>query len=97
MAYLLSLFVLLPLFSFVVSLFFKNKQERPLSLIVQSTTAVYVLGSIALFAFWALKNFEPLNEKLVTLYKTEEFAFVIQFYYDRVVAVYSITGALVFF
>ena len=97
MAYLLSLFVLLPLFSFVVSLFFKNKQERPLSLIVQSTTAVYVLGSIALFAFWALKNFEPLNEKLVTLYKTEEFAFVIRFYYDRLVAVYSITGALVFF
>lgn len=97
MSNLLSLFILLPLFSFLLSLFFKNKQERSLSLIVLLTTAGYVLAALVVSVVWALNNFDPLNEKLITLYQTEGFAFVIQFYYDRITAVYSMVGALVFF
>src|SRR5215211_7605684 len=97
MNYLLSLFILVPLLAFLVSLFFKNKQEKPLSLVVLFTTAVYVVAAIILSIFWGLNNFLPINENLITLYKTEGFAFVIQFYYDRITAVYSIIGALVFF
>src|SRR5215213_8051065 len=97
MNYLLSLFILVPLLAFLVSLFFKNKQEKPLSLVVLFTTAVYVVAAIILSIFWGLNNFLPVNENLITLYKTEGFAFVIQFYYDRITAAYSIIGALVFF
>ena len=97
MSNLLSLFILIPFFSFFVTLFFKNKQEKPVSLIVLFTTAAYVFAALLLSIIWALNNFEPINEKLITLYQTDGFAFVIQFYYDRITAVYSLVGALVFF
>ncbi len=97
MNYVLSLFILLPLLFFFVSLFFKNKQEKPLSLIVLFTTAIYVIAAITLAIIWAVNNFQPVNEKLVTIYRTDGFAFVLQFYYDRISAVYSIVGALIFF
>lgn len=97
MNYLLSLFILLPLLSFLISLIFKNKQERSISFIVQGITVLYIIAAIALVVGWVANDFEPVSEKLVTLYTTAGFAFVIQFYYDHVTAVYSVVGALVFF
>jgi NADH-quinone oxidoreductase subunit L len=97
MNYLLSLFVLLPLFFFLLSLCFKNKQEKQLSLIVLLATGAYVIAAIGMSIVWALNGFEAINEKLLTVYKTEGFAFVIQFYYDHISAAYSIVGAFIFF
>ncbi|HEX7903044.1 MAG TPA: proton-conducting transporter membrane subunit [Chitinophagaceae bacterium] len=94
---LLSIFILVPLLSFFVSLFFQNKQEKAISLLAQLTTGLYALATIVFAITWGANDFEPVREKLITLYKTEGFAFVIQFYYDHITAVYSIVGALVFF
>jgi NADH-quinone oxidoreductase subunit L len=97
MNYSLSLFILLPLLSFFLTLRFKNKQERIISFIAQMTTVVYIVSAVALVVMWGINDFEPFNEKLITLYKTAGFTFVIQFYYDHITAVYSVVGALVFF
>ncbi|MGZ8511301.1 MAG: proton-conducting transporter transmembrane domain-containing protein [Chitinophagaceae bacterium] len=97
MNYLLSLFILLPLFSFLISLLLTNKQEKSISFIVQLTTSGYIVAALILGIMWGVNDFEPINEKLITLYRTEGFAFVIQFYYDSITAVYSTVGALVFF
>ncbi len=94
---LLPAFILLPLLAFLVSLFFKNKEEKSISFIAQFVTALYILSAIAFAIGWGVNGFNAINEKLITLYKTEHFVFIIQFYYDQVTAVYSIVGALVFF
>lgn len=97
MNYLLSLFILLPLLSFFITLIFKNRQERSISFIAQIIMVAYIVATIGLAVIWGIGGFEPLSEKFITLYKTAGFAFVIQFYYDHVTAVYSVVGALVFF
>ena len=97
MSYLLPLFILLPLLSFFLTLFFRNKQEKTISFIAQAVTVVYIVAAVALGIMWGLNEFRPLNEKLLTLYETDGFVFAIQVYYDHVTAVYSIVGSLVFF
>ena len=97
MNYLLSAFILVPLFSFFITLFLNGKNEKTISLVVQTVTAIYIMAAIAVTVLWGVNDFEPMREKLVTLYATPGFAFVIQFYYDHVTAVYTIVGALVFF
>jgi NADH:ubiquinone oxidoreductase subunit 5 (subunit L)/multisubunit Na+/H+ antiporter MnhA subunit len=97
MSYLLSLFILVPLITFFVSLIYANKQEKSIFFIVQITTVGYIIGAIALAVMWAINDFAAINEKLVTLYKTEDFVFALQFYYDGLTAVYSVVGALIFF
>ena len=97
MNFLLSAFVLLPLLSFLVTLVMSNKQEKGISFTAQFTTLLYIIASIAVAITWAVHDFQPLSEKLITLYQTPGFVFAIQFYYDQVTAVYSVVGALVFF
>ena len=97
MNHFLSLFILIPLFSFLISLLLTNKQEKSISFIIQFTTGGYIVAALILGIMWGVNDFEPINEKLITLYRTEGFGFVIQFYYDSITAVYSTVGALVFF
>jgi len=97
MSQLLSLFIFLPLVAFFGSLFFKNKNEKSISLLVKLITSVYSIGAIVFAIVWAIEGGRSVNEKLTTLYQTDDFVFVIQFYYDYITAVYSIVGALVFF
>ena len=94
---LISLFVFIPLVAFFASLFWQNKQERPIALIVQFTKAFYVVAAVVYCAVWIISGAVPVNQHLVTLYKTEHFVFAIQFYYDHITAVYSIVGAILFF
>ena len=97
MKQLLSLFIFLPLIAFFSSLFFKNKNEKSISLLVKLITSLYSIGAIVFAIVWAIEGGRSVNEKLITLYQTDDFVFVIQFYYDYITAVYSIVGALVFF
>lgn len=93
----ISLFIFVPLAAFLASLFWKNKQEKPIARIVLFTKAFYI-GAAALYAaLWFLNGSKPVSQKLVTLYQTDHFVFAIQFYYDLITVVYSIVGAVLFF
>ena len=97
MNYLLALFILVPLCSFLLVLFFQNKQERSISGIALATTVLYIVAAIALAIIWGLDQFGVFSERLLTLYETQGFVFAIQLHYDYITAVYSIVGALIFF
>lgn len=97
MSQLLFFFILFPLLAFLATLFFRNKEEKSISIIVQSITGLYIIAALLLVIVWGANGFTAINEHLVTLYQTNGFAFVLQFYYDQVTAVYSIVGALIFF
>jgi NADH-quinone oxidoreductase subunit L len=93
----ISLFVIIPMLAFLASLLWKNKQERPIARIVQFTKAFYIVAAVVYAVLWVANGYIAINYKLVTLYQTDHFVFAIQFYYDKVTAVYSIAGAVLFF
>lgn len=94
---LIGLFVFIPLLAFVASLFWQNKQERPIARIVQFTKAFYIVAAVAYAVLWLINGYAPVQQHLITLYQTDHFVFAIQFYYDHITAVYSIVGAVLFF
>lgn len=91
------LFILIPLVAFVASLFWQNKQEKPIIRIVQFTKGFYVIAAVAYAVLWAINGSVPVNQRLFTVYQTDHFVFAIQFYYDLITVVYSIVGAVLFF
>src|SRR5687768_9645126 len=93
----ISLFTIIPLIAFLGSLLWQNKQERPISRIVQFAKAFYVFAAVVYAILWIINGHTPVNQKFLTLYQSEHFVFAIQFYYDKITAVYSIVGAILFF
>ncbi|MEO6253443.1 MAG: proton-conducting transporter membrane subunit [Ferruginibacter sp.] len=94
---LLILFIGIPLLAFLVTLFWQNKSERSIGIIVRGTKILYILVSISFFVWWIFNGLEPVSYHVATLYKTDHFVFAIQLYYDEITAVFSIVGALLFF
>jgi NADH-quinone oxidoreductase subunit L len=97
MPQLLVLFVAIPLIAFFITLFWQNKNERPIAAIVRFTKIFYIVVSISFFIWWLLSGYQPVSHKLATLYQTDHFVFAVQFYYDEITAVFSIVGAMLFF
>lgn len=93
----ISLFAIIPLIAFCATLFWQNKQEKPIAGIVQFTKAFYIIAAVVYAVLWLINGHTPVNQKFLTLYQTEHFVFAIQFYYDHITAVYSIVGAVLFF
>jgi NADH-quinone oxidoreductase subunit L len=93
----ISLFVFIPLVAFMASLLWQNRQEKPISFIVQFTKAFYITAAVVYAVLWFANGQHIVNERLVTLYETEHFVFAVQFYYDHITAVFSIAGAVLFF
>jgi NADH-quinone oxidoreductase subunit L len=93
----LPLFIFVPLLAFIASLFFLNKNEKKISLIAQTAKALYCVAAITFAVLWFINGATPVTHKLITLYKTDGFEFVLQFYYDAVTAVYSVVGGIIFF
>jgi len=93
----ISLFTIIPLMAFLASLLWQNKQERPISRIVQFAKAFYVFAAVVYAILWIINGHTPVNQKFLTLYQSEHFVFAIQFYYDKITAVYSIVGSILFF
>lgn len=94
---LLVLFITIPLLAFVVSLFWQNKSERPIANIVWFTKVLYIVLAVLFAVWWVVNGLKPVSYHLATLYKTDDFVFAIQLYYDEITAVFSIVGAFLFF
>ena len=93
----LPLFIIIPLLAFFASLFWQNKQEKPIARIVLFTKAFYIIAAVVYGVLWFINGSSPLNQTVLTLYQTDHFVFAIQFYYDLITVVYSIVGAVLFF
>ena len=94
---LLILFIAIPLLSFIVSLFWQNKSERPIANIVWFTKVLYIVVAVLFAACWVFNGLKPVSYHLATLYQSNNFIFALQLYYDEVTAVFSIVGAFLFF
>jgi NADH-quinone oxidoreductase subunit L len=94
MEHILQYFLLLPILGFVISIFLPEKNEKWISEIAFGTVFVQLLGLTVFIVIWLFQGSQDLNLKEITLLKTEHFEFFIDFYFDKISAVYLFVGAL---
>lgn len=94
---LLVFFIAIPLLAFVVTLCWNNKNEKAIGKIVRFTKVLYIVLAFSFAGWWVVNGLKPVSYQLATLYQTNHFVFAFELFYDEITAVFSITGALLFF
>jgi NADH:ubiquinone oxidoreductase subunit 5 (subunit L)/multisubunit Na+/H+ antiporter MnhA subunit len=90
----LQIFIGLPLLGFVISLLVPEKKESFISWLSFTTVFSQFVLALIFTGIWVYNGSEPLNLNEITLLKTETYEFFIDFYFDRISAVYLIIGAM---
>ena len=93
----LHLILLMPLIGFVVSLLIPEQRENLMS---KWTFGMIGLNFILLFSFvvvWLIHGAEATNFKDWSLFQSEGYNFFIDFYFDKVTAIYGLMGGFLTF
>jgi len=90
----LQFFLLLPFLGFLISAFLPEKKEKLISGIAFYTVFIQFLGIVLFSIIWILNDSPDLNLKETTIFRTSHYEFFIDFYFDRITAVYLFVGAL---
>jgi NADH:ubiquinone oxidoreductase subunit 5 (subunit L)/multisubunit Na+/H+ antiporter MnhA subunit len=91
----LSLFVIVPFTVFFISLLIPAKKENTLSQLAFIGTVSQLILLLVFLVWWALNNFKEINIKEITLYQTANYQFLIDFYFDKITAVYLFIGVFI--
>jgi len=97
MAKLLLLFVLIPLVGYLISLLVGAKREAVLSRVAFLTVGLHELLAFGFTGYWLIYSRQPLNVKEITLFSSPHYKFEIDFMFDKITAVYLLTGAFLTF
>ncbi len=95
MSQILQLFVIIPLLAFLVSLLIPRNKEKIISWLATGITGVHLAGCVGFIIYWILNGHEILNIKHIVLYKSPQFEFFINFYFDKTTAVFALVGSLI--
>lgn len=93
----IQLMIGIPLVGFVLSILVPENQEKILSRVAFFTAGLNLLSVLIFLVFWAIQGFEALNLKEIVLYRSDNFEFLVDFFFDRVGAVYVVIGAMLTF
>ncbi len=97
MSTLLQIFILIPLAGFLVSLFLPRKKERVISAFAISIIGFNLLVFIIFTVYWLMHDHPMLNEKKICLFKSSDFEFFIDFYFDKITLVFAGVGGVLAF
>jgi len=93
----IPLFILLPLFGFAISALLPHKKERLLSGFVFTSIGLQLLGLLVFIPNWIRQDHQFLTSPDVLVYFTADYTFFLSFTFDKITAIYSITGAFLAF
>lgn len=91
----LQFFIFLPLLGFILSLFFSNSKEKIISSVAILTVGSHLLLLLSFTIYWAFNGFNTLDYKHFTFYKEDSIEIFLDFYFDKITAVFSLLGALI--
>jgi len=89
--------ILIPLLGFGLSLLLPSKREKLISLFAVFTVAIHGIALIAFMSFWIFNNHITLDVKDAVLLKTGTFEFFVDFCFDKITAVFMLTGVFLTF
>ncbi|MBA2611362.1 MAG: hypothetical protein H0U95_05270 [Bacteroidetes bacterium] len=94
---LFHIFILIPVFGFILSIFIPGKNEKLISGIAFSIVGVHFIAFLAYMVYWLMNGHPTLNFKDIVLFKTTGYEFYIDFLFDKITAVYFFVGSLLTF
>lgn len=87
--------ILIPILGFFISLLVPGNKEKLISGITLLTTATHVITFVSLATLWLMNGTPNVNIKELALYKAPGYEFYIDFYFDRITAVYLLVGSFI--
>jgi NADH-quinone oxidoreductase subunit L len=93
----INFFVLIPILGFVLSVFIPAKLEGLLSRVSFLTIGLQLFASLAFTVVWMINGAEVINLKEFSIFKSKDYDFYIDLYFDRITLVYLIIGSLLTF
>src|ERR1700712_5541029 len=97
MKLLLNLFVVIPLAGFIFSLLIPAKKEDWISWSAFLTVGLHLLSFLIFLFYWLTGSGEAIDLKDIVLYRTTDYEFFIDFYFDKITAVYLFVGSFLTF
>ncbi|TAH20097.1 MAG: hypothetical protein EAZ08_06810 [Cytophagales bacterium] len=88
-------FILFPFLAFVITLLIDEKQEKLISNLTIVSIAILFLGLISFDVYWIMNGSKAINIQQTSLYQDDGYVFLIDFYFDKVSAVYLIVGTFI--
>lgn len=97
MKFALELFIIIPLAGFILSLCIPARKENVISWVVYGTVGIHHAMFLIFAGFWLWQSHPTLNLKDIVLFKTAGYEFFIDFYFDKISAVYLLVGSFLTF
>lgn len=93
----ISLFVLLPLFTFLISLLIPEGREKTFSRLAFGALSLQLLGITGYSLYWIVNGMNHVNIPAVEIFNKGDYQFLLGFYFDTVSAVFLWVGAFISF
>ncbi len=97
MLLILQFFILIPVAGYLISLMIPAKKEGLISATAYTSVGLHLSLATVFLIVWVIKGFPTLNIKEIELYSTNGYSFFIDFYFDKITAVYLLVGAVLTF
>lgn len=97
LVYIIGAVVSWPLLTFLISLSLPKDKEKWISGTAFTAVLLHLIGLITLFVMWFQQDHGIIDFAAITLYKSEHMHFYLDFYFDKVTAVYAFVGVLLTF
>lgn len=93
----LNVFILIPVIGYLLSLIVPKAKENTLSWVAFFTVGIHAVGCFIFTLYWLFNGFPNLNIKDVSLFQTTGYDFFLDFYFDKITAVYLFVGSFLTF
>jgi len=93
----LELLIVWPFIAFFISLFLPKTNERLISSFAFGAVGLHFFSIIGMLTFWGIHGFNEFNLKELTLYQSPDMNFFIDFFFDKITAMYCLVGAILTF
>lgn len=97
LASLLQFFILIPFVGFIFSLFIPDKMENAVSRTVLVTVGSHLIISWVFLGIWLFYDHPTLEKSEIILFKTNDYQFLVSFYFDKISAAYLFVGSALTF
>jgi NADH:ubiquinone oxidoreductase subunit 5 (subunit L)/multisubunit Na+/H+ antiporter MnhA subunit len=97
MEHYLQYFIIIPLIGLLVSFLLPRKKEKIISMLVLGTVGIHLVAVLIFTLAWLLQEHSILDIKHLVVFKSQGFEIFIDFYFDRITAVYAVIGSMLCF
>ena len=94
---LIQFFILLPLIGFIISIMIPRKNENLISKSAIYLVGLHFVSFLGFFIYWLLNGHQVIDFKNLVLFKSTGYEFFIDFYFDKITAVYMLVGSFLTF